>query len=60
MARQIIGWQKETPVPDGYRFNDFLSARNGRLYFEDLDLAQLFIGGGGQAPPPLMPSPLEI
>jgi hypothetical protein len=41
MTDPIIGWQQETPVPDHYVFNDYLSARQGRLHYDDLDLAQL-------------------
>ena len=44
MSHPVIGWEQETPVPN-HTFNDYLSARDGRLYYEDLDLAQLFIGG---------------
>ena len=44
MSHPVIGWEAESPVPD-YTFNDYLSARDGRLYYEDLDLAQLFVGG---------------
>ena len=61
MARPVTGWEQESPVPDGYQFNDYLSARGGRLHFEGLDLAQLFLGdredqGLGRR----LPSPLEI
>jgi arginine decarboxylase len=60
MTHPVIGWERETPVPN-HAFNDFLSAREGRLYFEDLDLAQLFIGGRqDQGMGKLMPSPLEL
>ena len=60
MTHPVIGWERETPVPN-HVFNDFLSARDGRLYFEDLDLAQLFIGGRqDQGLGKLMPSPLEL
>ncbi len=60
MTRPIIGWEQEISVPD-YVFNDFLSARAGQLYFEELDLAQLFLGGWldqGIGQP--LPSPLEL
>lgn len=61
MTRPIIGWEETTPVPDNHRFNSYLSARGGRLYMEDLDLAGLFLGDGqatglGRT----LPSPLEI
>lgn len=56
----VIGWEKQTPVPDGHRFNDYLHVQNGRLFLEDLDLAALFLGGD----PPLsgepFRSPLEV
>jgi arginine decarboxylase len=58
MTHPIIGWEQESPVPD-YTFNDFLQARAGRLYYEELDLAQLFTGGPPELGRPL-PSPLEI
>jgi len=60
MAHPVIGWERETPVPNR-TFNDYLSARDGRLYFEDLDLAQLFVGGRqDQGLGKTLPSPLEI
>jgi arginine decarboxylase len=60
MARPVIGWEQETPASD-HIFNEYLNSRQGRLYFEDLDLAQLFLGdredqGLGRS----LPSPLEI
>ncbi len=60
MKRPTIGWESETPCPN-HVFNDYLSSRDGRLFFEDLDLAQLFLGdrrdqGLGRK----LPSPLEI
>lgn len=54
----VVGWETESPVPDGYQFNAYLQARNGRLYFEDLNLASLF-GKETPAARPL-PSPLEV
>jgi arginine decarboxylase len=61
MPHPVIGWEQEKPIPNNHAFNDYLSARDGRLYFEDLDLAQLFIGGRqDQGLGRLMPSPLEI
>ncbi len=60
VTRPVIGWERETPVPN-HVFNDYLSARDGRLYFEDLDLAQLLVGGGqDQGLGKVMPSPLEM
>lgn len=61
MAHPIIGWEKETPVPEHYYFNAYLNARHGRLHFEDLDLAQLFLGDRhDQGLGRILPSPLEI
>ena len=56
----VVGWEEERPVPN-HEFNDYLSARDGRLFYEDLDLAQLMLGdatdqGLGQS----LSSPLEI
>lgn len=45
MLHPIIGWEESTPMPN-HQFNELLSARNGRLHYEDLDLAQLFLDGG--------------
>ncbi|MFQ5615735.1 MAG: arginine decarboxylase [Anaerolineales bacterium] len=60
MRQPVAGWEQGTPAPN-HIFNDYLSARDGRLYFEDLDLTQLFLGdqrdqGLGRT----LPSPLEI
>lgn len=61
MLHPVIGWECETPVPDGYAFNDYLNVRQGRLYFEDLDLTQLLVGGGtDQGLGGVLSSPLEI
>ena len=60
MAHPIVGWEQETPVPN-HSFNDYLSSRDGRLYYEDLDLVQLFVGGRqDQGIGVTLPSPLEI
>lgn len=57
----VIGWERETPVPNDYAFNDYLNARNGRLFYEDLDLAGLMMpGADDQGPGQTLPSPLEI
>jgi arginine decarboxylase len=57
----VIGWESESPVPDDYKFNDYLTARNGRLCLEELDLAQLITGNGiEQELGRTLPSPLEI
>ncbi|MCL5998200.1 MAG: hypothetical protein M1546_19435, partial [Chloroflexi bacterium] len=60
MAHPVIGWEHEAAVPN-QQFNDFLSSRDGRLYYEDLDLTQLLVGdrqdqGLGRT----LASPLEI
>jgi arginine decarboxylase len=61
MAHPVIGWEQERSVPDQHAFNDYLNVRDGRLYFEDLDLAQLFVGGRqDQGLAKTLPSPLEI
>jgi arginine decarboxylase len=60
MSHPVIGWEEETPVPD-YTFTDYLSARDGRLHYEDLDLAQLFVGGReDQGLGQTMPDTVEI
>lgn len=43
MPQPVTGWESEAPVPDGHAFNDYLSVKNGRLHFEELDLASLFL-----------------
>ncbi|MEW5985552.1 MAG: arginine decarboxylase [Chloroflexota bacterium] len=61
MSRPVTGWEQATPVPPEYPFNDYLNARHGRLYFEALDLAQLFLGGRvDQGLGRTFPSPLEL
>ncbi len=60
MADPVIGWTSNSPAPDVV-FNNYLSSRDGRLFFDDLDLTQLFLGdredqGLGRT----LPSPLEI
>jgi arginine decarboxylase len=60
MTRPVIGWEQEVPAGD-HVFNDYLNSREGRLYFEDLDLAQLFLGDrDDQGLRRTLPSPLEI
>ena len=45
----------------GSPFNKYLSSRNGRLYLDDLDLTQLFLGDReDQGLGRILPSPLEI
>lgn len=61
MRHPIIGWERESPVPKNHVFNDFLSSRNGRLYLEGVDLAQVLVGGGvDQGLGRQLGSPLEI
>lgn len=61
MTHPVVGWEQNTPVPEAHQFNRYLHEKNGRLFLEDLDLAQLFLdqqndqGLGEQ-----LPSPLEI
>jgi arginine decarboxylase len=60
MSHPVIGWVQEAPAPN-HIFSDYLSARDGRLYYEDLDLAQLFIGGReDQGLGQTMPGTVEI
>jgi arginine decarboxylase len=57
----VIGWEQNTPVPDGYEFNDYLRAEDGRLQMDGLDLAQLLQDyGADQGFGRILPSPLEI
>ncbi|RMD52099.1 MAG: arginine decarboxylase [Candidatus Thermofonsia bacterium] len=57
----VIGWESTSPVPEGHQFNDYLNVRNGRLFYEDLDLANLLTGDpDGSGPLRTLPSPLEI
>ncbi|MGD8604413.1 MAG: hypothetical protein PVF49_07565 [Anaerolineales bacterium] len=41
MRRPIVGWHKTDPAPD-HEFNHYLNSRHGELYYEDLNLAELF------------------
>jgi len=60
MTHSIIGWEREDPASN-HIFNDYLNSRDGRLYFEDLDLAQILIGGrSDQGLGRVMPNPLEL
>ncbi len=61
MTHPIIGWEQETPVPDGHYFTPYLHVQNGRLFLEDLELVTLF--RENEKPAGLthaLPSPLEI
>ncbi|NIS81479.1 MAG: arginine decarboxylase [Anaerolineales bacterium] len=42
MSHPIIGWEKESAIPS-HRFNTYLSAHKGHLYYDDLNLANLFL-----------------
>lgn len=56
MSHATIGWEKTEP-PGDRTFNTYLHARNGYLYFEDLNLFELMQSGvDGQT----LGSPLEI
>ncbi len=58
--RPVVGWEEELPVPN-HEFNETLSSRDGRLCYEDLDLAQLMLGDGiDQGLGKTLSSPLEI
>jgi len=57
-SHPVIGWESEAPIPNGYRFNEYLHAKNGRLYLENLDLAALFTAESDVEK--FLPSPLEI
>ena len=63
----IIGWEAETPVPDGHRFNDYLHVKDGELHFGGFNLGQLFLPEDEPSEGPVypglgktFPSPLEI
>jgi len=59
MQPKTIGWQKETPVPNGHHFSQYLSAENGHIYLDGFDLSALFTETlPGQADK--VPSPLEV
>ncbi|MBN1955060.1 MAG: arginine decarboxylase [Anaerolineae bacterium] len=60
MDHPVIGWEQETAVPDGYAFNDYLSARGGYLYYEELDLARLLMGQEPVQVGRPLASPLEV
>ena len=57
----MIGWEKETPVPNTYRFNSYLEARDGHLFLEEIELVDLLTGEMiVQETNQKLPSPLEI
>jgi arginine decarboxylase len=60
MLKPIIGWELESPASD-HIFNNYLSVRNGRLYMDNLELAQLFLDEGSELEiADRLSSPLEI
>ncbi len=59
-SRPVIGWEKETAVPENHQFNHYLYTHNGHLHLNGLDLAQLFLDEAPQGFDKTMPSPLEI
>ena len=55
------GWESETPVPDGHRFNSYLQVKDGELMLEDLNLLQVIKNGPHiEGLEETLPSPLEI
>ncbi len=60
MGNVVIGWEQESPVPAGQRFNSYLQAQDGRLAIDGFDLAQLFLDGDRNEVGRAFPSPLEI
>jgi arginine decarboxylase len=61
LSPAMIGWEKTTPVPDGYEFNDYLKMEDNHLIMDGLDLAQLLHDyGNDQGFGQTLPSPLEI
>ena len=59
-SHPIVGWEKETAVPEGHQFNHYLQTKNGHLHLDGLDLAQFFLDEAPQGFEQTMPSPLEI
>lgn len=60
MSKPVIGWLRDEPVPNGHQFNEYLQVRNGRLFYQDLDLAGLFIAGDNPGGTDKFESPLEL
>lgn len=60
MGNVVIGWERESPVPEGHKFNSYLHAQGGRLHIDGLDMAQLFLDGHNNELGRAFPSPLEI
>lgn len=60
MKPPVVGWEQNKPIPNNH-FNEYLSAQEGRLFYDDLDLAQLFLGDRqDQGLKRILNSPLEI
>jgi arginine decarboxylase len=60
MSRPVVGWEKTSAIPS-HQFNPYLSARDGHLYYDDLDLAHLFLSEQHEnALHRKLQSPLEI
>ncbi|MBK7896884.1 MAG: hypothetical protein IPJ90_18770 [Anaerolineaceae bacterium] len=55
----VIGWERETAVPNNHQFNRYLHAKNGHLHLDGLDLAQFFLKEAPQGFTKTMPSPLK-
>jgi arginine decarboxylase len=61
MTRPIIGWEQGLPVPNGHRFNHYLTCEDGRLHLDGLDLTELFSPDrSAQGFDQTLPSPLEV
>ena len=60
LSRPVIGWEKETAVPENHQFNHYLYIHNGHLHLDGFDLAQIFLNEAPQGFEKTMPSPLEI
>lgn len=67
MSHSVIGWEQESPVADGYRFNSYLHVRQGQLHIGGFNLGQLFVAEEDALEGPSYPgrgkafeSPLEI
>lgn len=59
-SHPVVGWEKETAVPNNHQFNHYLHAKNGHLHMNGLDLAQIFNDEAPQGFTEKLPSPLEI
>lgn len=60
MSSPVVGWENKSAIPS-HQFNSYLNARQGHLYYDDLDLARLFVGPHlDQGLDKALQSPLEI